>query len=97
MGWLSPWHWLVIMVVAVLLFGNRLPEIARSLGRSVNEFKRGLKEVKDNIDADLDDDPPRDRLGPPPEKPKSEPEQLDKKEAATEEQVEKQPSETHTD
>ena len=93
MGWLSPWHWLVIMIVAVLLFGNRLPEIARSLGRSVNEFKRGLKDVKNNLDAD--DDPPRDKLGPPPEKP--EPDQLGQEEAATQEEAEKQPSETHTD
>ena len=41
MAWLA----IVFLIVAVLLFGNRLPEIARSLGRSVNEFKRGLKEV----------------------------------------------------
>lgn len=37
---------LVIGVVAVLLFGaKRIPEVARSLGRSVNEFKAGLKEA----------------------------------------------------
>ena len=57
-GWLSPWHWMFILIIAVLLFGNRLPEIARSLGRSVNEFKRGLKDVKDEFDAAANDDPP---------------------------------------
>lgn len=62
---LSPWHLLVIGIVAILLFGNRLPEVARSLGRSVNEFKRGLKEVKDNLDDAVNDDPPREKLGPP--------------------------------
>jgi sec-independent protein translocase protein TatA len=87
MGWLSPWHWLVIMIVAVLLFGNRLPEIARSLGRSVNEFKRGLKDVKDNLDSELNDDPPREKLAPPPEPPRGE--QLEQ------EEKEKAPSEVH--
>lgn len=39
---------LVILVVALLLFGaNRIPEVARSLGRSVNAFKSGLKEGLD--------------------------------------------------
>lgn len=36
---------LIILVVGLLLFGaNRIPEVARSLGRSVNAFKQGLKE-----------------------------------------------------
>lgn len=36
---------LIILIVALLLFGaERIPEIARSLGRSVNAFKRGMKE-----------------------------------------------------
>jgi len=33
---------MVILVVALLLFGERLPEVARGLGRSVAELKRGL-------------------------------------------------------
>jgi len=86
-GMFSPWHWLFIMIVAVLLFGNRLPEIARSLGRSVNEFKRGLKDVKDNFDSELNGEPPREKLEPPPEKP--EVEQVEQGEQ------EKAPSETH--
>ena len=63
-GFGSPWHWIVILVVAVLLFGNRLPEVARAMGRSVKEFKRGLRDVKDQFDAELDDDDPprRERL-----------------------------------
>jgi len=95
MGWLSPWHWLVIMIVAVLLFGNRLPEIARSLGRSVNEFKRGLKDVKDNLDAEIDDNPPRERLQPPAEK--REPGQIDQPESEQDRTPEqdREPTETH--
>jgi len=34
---------LVVLVVALLVFGGRLPEVGRSLGRSIVEFKQGLK------------------------------------------------------
>lgn len=60
----DPWHLLVIMVVALLLFGKRLPEVGRSLGRGISEFKKGLKDVQEEMnkpDADRD----RDRLQPP--------------------------------
>lgn len=46
----DPWHLLVIGIVALLLFGKRLPEVGRSLGRGIMEFKRGLREVHDDID-----------------------------------------------
>ena len=36
-------HWLIILFVALLLFGKRLPEILRGLGGSVREFKKGLE------------------------------------------------------
>lgn len=47
---LSPTHMIVILVVALIFFGNRLPEVARSFGRAINEFKRGLREVENEID-----------------------------------------------
>ena len=38
---------LIILVIVLVLFGaNRLPELARSLGSSVKEFKKGVHEVK---------------------------------------------------
>jgi sec-independent protein translocase protein TatA len=64
MGFGSPIHWLVIGIVALLLFGNRLPEVARSLGKAWNEFKRGLNEVSDELKADPPADT-RNRLEPP--------------------------------
>jgi len=63
----DPWHMLVLGVVALLLFGKRLPEVGRSLGRGIAEFKKGLHDVQDelNRDAGTDEEPPKHRLEPP--------------------------------
>ena len=39
-----------ILVVALLIFGRRLPDVARSLGKSIVEFKKGIRDVKDDIE-----------------------------------------------
>ena len=46
---------LVIGVVALLIFGRRLPEVGRSLGQGLVEFKKGLKGVKDEVDDAVDE------------------------------------------
>lgn len=44
MGWDSPSHWLIVLVVLVALFGyKKLPDASRSLGRSLRIFKTELK------------------------------------------------------
>ena len=43
----GPMEMVIIGIIAVLLFGSRLPKVARSVGSSVIEFKRGLKGIKD--------------------------------------------------
>lgn len=41
----------VIGVVMLLLFGRRLPEVGRSLGQGIVQFKKGLKDIGDEVDT----------------------------------------------
>jgi len=44
MGELSPWHWAIVIIVLVVLFGSRrLPDAARSIGRSARILKSELR------------------------------------------------------
>ncbi len=53
----------VIAVVAVVLFGGRLPEVARSLGSSYQQFRKGLSDIQTSIKHDLDvDATPHNRI-----------------------------------
>jgi sec-independent protein translocase protein TatA len=53
MGALSPWHWAILILVVVLLFGSkRLPDAARSLGKSMRIFKSEVKELQAENKAD---------------------------------------------
>jgi sec-independent protein translocase protein TatA len=50
-------EWIVVLVVLVLLFGaKKLPELARSVGKSTSEFKKGMSEGGSDADADADAD-----------------------------------------
>ena len=41
---------IIVGFVALLIFGNRLPGVMRSLGKSVTEFKKGVAGIEDEID-----------------------------------------------
>ena len=47
----GPFGYAVVALLALLLFGNRLPGMMRSLGRSVVEFKKGVAGVEEEIDG----------------------------------------------
>jgi TatA/E family protein of Tat protein translocase len=47
---ISPFGWLIFLGIVLLLFGSRLPSLARSLGQSIVEFKKGMKELEDHSD-----------------------------------------------
>ncbi|WP_214417333.1 Sec-independent protein translocase subunit TatA [Sphaerisporangium fuscum] len=66
MGELSVWHWLIVLVVLVLLFGSkRLPDMARSLGQSLRLFKGEMRKMDGEDAARL----PSDAASPPPQEP----------------------------
>jgi sec-independent protein translocase protein TatA len=45
----SPVHLFVLALIILLLFGNRLPSVMRSLGQGVVEFKKGLAGIEDEV------------------------------------------------
>ncbi|WP_165224144.1 Sec-independent protein translocase subunit TatA/TatB [Aquisphaera insulae] len=53
---------IIVAFVSLLIFGNRLPSVMRSLGKSVTEFKKGVSGIEDEIDqavtADKKPSPP---------------------------------------
>ena len=51
----GPGELIIILVIAVLLFGRRLPEIARGLGKSMTEFKKGIREAEEAKDDIVND------------------------------------------
>jgi TatA/E family protein of Tat protein translocase len=55
---LQPLHIVVILALALLIFGpSQLPNIARSLGRSINEFRNSASSMSDELKKGLDEKP----------------------------------------
>ncbi len=46
------WEWLIILAIGLLLFGKRLPEVGKSLGKGIVEFKKGIKGIDDEIEKE---------------------------------------------
>lgn len=59
LGMPGSWEWIVILLVALVIFGRRLPDVARSIGKSIVEFKKGIKDVNDDIDDTVRLDKPK--------------------------------------
>jgi sec-independent protein translocase protein TatA len=63
MGALSLWHWVVIIVVIVILFGGSLlPRLGRFFGKSVINLKDGFKESTDEFKSAVTKDQPADKV-----------------------------------
>ena len=51
-GGLGGWEIMIILVFVLIFFGaNKIPEIARGMGRGIREFKDATKEIKDEIES----------------------------------------------
>ncbi len=64
---LGIWEILVILVVALIVFGPRLPEVAKSLGKGYMEFRKGLRSLESELEfgeADIDVSRPTDGSAP---------------------------------
>ena len=88
---ISPIQMLIVGVIALLLFGNRLPSVARSLGKSLTEFKKGMQGIQDEfkdaayttsrsqVEYDDREEPAAPRFEPPTSPPRSEAEAASEK------------------
>ncbi|MCV7237656.1 preprotein translocase subunit TatA [Mycolicibacterium celeriflavum] len=66
MGGLQPWHWVIVIAVFVLLFGaKKLPDAARSLGKSMRIFKSEIKEMQADSKSDTRESDAAGRAAPP--------------------------------
>jgi sec-independent protein translocase protein TatA len=105
---LGPTEMIICLVIAVLLFGKRLPEVGRSIGKGMMEFKKGLNDIKSEVDsatsmeptqsvtkrynADDYDEPTAPKFEPPAQEPAAE--DSTAQASAAEEPTEAPPSDT---
>ncbi len=82
----APSHMFIVAIIALLLFGDRLPSVMRSLGKGVMEFKKGMRGLEDQLQnavnkpepttryQEIDDreQPAAPRFQPPPAEPRVE-------------------------
>jgi sec-independent protein translocase protein TatA len=61
---IGPTELLVVAFVSLLVFGNRLPSVMRSLGKSVTEFKKGVAGIDDEIEEAAKVTGPKDATRP---------------------------------
>ena len=61
---------IIVLVILLLVFGRRLPEVMRNLGKGLTEFKRGMREPVDEVKKDLAEDA-KGEEPPPPSDPKN--------------------------
>ena len=52
MGFGSIWHWVIVLVIVLLLFGSgKIPSLMGDLAKGIKSFKKGMKDLKDDDDT----------------------------------------------
>ena len=51
-GFPGGYEWIILLVLGLLIFGRRLPEVGRSLGKSIVEFKKGIRNIETEIESE---------------------------------------------
>jgi len=65
---IQPIHLIVIVVIALLIFGpRRLPEIGRSIGKAITEFRKGAREMTESFKEEMNaaSEAPKTTIAPP--------------------------------
>lgn len=70
---LGPQEFMVLVVIGIILFGKRLPEVGRSLGRTLAEFKSSLHGIEQEFSGMMSD---TDRPAAPPAPPRRTPQKI---------------------
>jgi len=47
-------EWIIILIVGIVLFGRRLPEVGKQVGRTIIQLRQGMQKLRDEIDLDED-------------------------------------------
>ena len=55
----GPWQMVILLVIILLLFGNRIPDVAKSLGKGITEFKKGVKAGEEDDDDEDEEELPK--------------------------------------
>ena len=67
---IGPQEMFILFLIIILLFGaKRIPEIGRSIGRGIQEFKKGMREVESEINQPDKTEPPKPHALEEPKKP----------------------------
>ena len=67
---IGPQEMFILFLIIILLFGaKRIPEIGRSIGRGIQEFKKGMRDVESEINATDETEPPKPHVLEDPKKP----------------------------
>lgn len=51
----GPFEIALVAIAALILFGKKLPEVARSMGKGITEFKKGIKDVGKEVEKPIED------------------------------------------